>query len=182
MEILKTITRGHTVIRIVRDDLTDSNADAIVNAANSYLQHGGGVAGAISRKGGHIIQEESNLIGYVPAGQCAITSGGSLRARYVIHAVGPRWGEGDEETKLRNAVVNTLSLASERGFKTLSLPAISAGIFGFPKKRCAEIMVGETAEFVLNHETSLQEITFCLMDRDIIRFFEEELEKLEKGN
>src|SRR5512147_2861577 len=94
---------GKTTIRIISADLTESNVDAIVNAANSYLQHGGGVAGAIVRKGGQIIQEESNEVGYVPVGECAITTGGRLKARFVIHAVGPRWGEGDEENKLKKS-------------------------------------------------------------------------------
>jgi O-acetyl-ADP-ribose deacetylase (regulator of RNase III) len=181
MEIIRTISKKKTTIRIVRGDLTESGADAIVNAANSYLQHGGGVAGAISRKGGPAIQEESNRIGHVEVGHCALTSGGNLKARYVIHAVGPRWGEGDEEGKLRDAVVNTLTLATEKGFGSLSMPAISAGIFGFPKERCAEIMVKETIDFVVGHETPLREINFFLMDHDIIRFFEKELEKQEEG-
>lgn len=181
MEIIRTISKKKTVIGIVRGDLTESGADAIVNAANSYLQHGGGVAGAISRRGGPAIQEESNRIGYVEVGHCALTSGGNLKARYVIHAVGPRWGEGDEERKLRDAVVNTLSLASEKGFGSLSMPAISAGIFGFPKDRCAAIMVKETVDFVMGLETPLREINFYLMDRDIIRFFEKELAKQEEG-
>ena len=100
METLKKIVFQGVNLSVVRGDLTESNVDAIVNAANSYLQHGGGVAGAIVRKGGFGIQEESNRIGFVPVGGCAVTSGGNLKARYVIHAVGPMWGEGDEENKL----------------------------------------------------------------------------------
>ena len=182
MEILESITRKGTAIRVIRGDLTESDVDAVVNAANSYLQHGGGVAAAIVRKGGRIIQEESDRAGYVPVGHCAITTGGSLKARYVIHTVGPRWGEGDEEQKLKDAVVNTLALATERGFTSLSMPAVSAGIFGFPKRRCAEIMVGESVNFITDHDTSLKEINFFLMDRDIIQFFTEELRKQEEGN
>src|SRR5512139_1934358 len=93
--------KGKT-LRLVQGDLTHRDVDAIVNAANSYLKHGGGVAGAIVRKGGRIIQDESNKIGYVPVGAAAITTGGKLKARYVIHAVGPRMGEGDEDNKLKN--------------------------------------------------------------------------------
>jgi O-acetyl-ADP-ribose deacetylase len=178
MEVIKELLFQNTRIRIIRGDLTESNVDAIVNAANSYLQHGGGVAGAIARKGGHIIQEESNGIGYVPVGECAITTGGRLKAKFVIHAVGPRWGEGDEENKLKNAVRSTLTLASERGFETLSMPAISAGIFGFPKERCAAIMVDETKTFLKDiMESSLKEINFYLIDEDIIQFFKEALDK-----
>ena len=87
-----------TTVRLISADLTERDVDAIVNAANSYLQHGGGVAGAIVRKGGQVIQDESNKIGYVPVGGAAITTGGKMKARYVIHAVGPRMGEGDEDT------------------------------------------------------------------------------------
>ncbi|MCX5807992.1 MAG: macro domain-containing protein [Proteobacteria bacterium] len=177
METLKSIVIEDTEVSIIRGDLTESNVDAIVNAANSHLQHGGGVAGAIVRKGGSIIQEESNKIGYVPVGNCAITSAGKLKAKYVIHAVGPRWGEGDEENKLKNAVKNILNLATEKGFKTISMPAISAGIFGFPKESCAQIMIDETGRFLKdNRETSLKEINFYLIDKDIIGFFKSKLE------
>jgi O-acetyl-ADP-ribose deacetylase len=181
MEILKESVFNDTRIRIIKGDLTQSDVDAIVNAANSHLQHGGGVAGAIVRKGGQIIQEESDRIGYVPVGNCALTSGGSLKAKHVIHAVGPRWGEGDEEQKLRNAVKNTLILADEKGFKKISMPAISAGIFGFPKERCAGIIIGEITRFAGKNETSLKEINIYLMDDEIIEFFETELEKLKEG-
>ncbi|MCX5811495.1 MAG: macro domain-containing protein [Proteobacteria bacterium] len=181
MQILKESVFKDTRVRIIRGDLTQCDVDAIVNAANSHLQHGGGVAGAIVRKGGQIIQEESNKIGYVPVGGCALTTGGSLKAKYVIHTVGPRWGEGDEENKLKNAVEGTLTLATEKGFKTISIPAISAGIFGFPKERCARIIVNEIIKFVKRKETSLKEIDICLMDDEIIKFFENELERLEEG-
>jgi O-acetyl-ADP-ribose deacetylase len=168
-------------VRVIRGDLTQSDTDAIVNAANSNLQHGGGVAGAIVRRGGQIIQEESNMIGYVPVGHCVLTTGGSLKAKYVIHTVGPRWGEGDEEQKLRNAVKNTLILAAENKFKTISMPAISAGIFGFPKERCARIIIDEITKFAKSNGTSLKEINIYLMDDEIINFFEIELKRLEEG-
>jgi O-acetyl-ADP-ribose deacetylase (regulator of RNase III) len=180
MESIKSIFLKNTVIRIIKGDLTESDADAIVNAANSYLQHGGGVAGAIVRKGGTIIQEESNRIGHVAVGHCTLTSGGRLKARKVIHTVGPRWGEGNEDEKLKNAILNTLNLATEQGFFSLSMPAVSAGTFGFPKNRCAEIIVNEVVSFIKNRSTSLKEISFYLMDQEIIRFFEEELEKSER--
>lgn len=181
MESDKLLIANNGVVKIVEGDLTESDVDAIVNAANSHLQHGGGVAGAISRKGGPVIQEESNRIGHVPVGGCALTSGGRLKARHVIHAVGPRWGEGDEERKLMEAVRNTLSLAAEQGFRSISFPAISAGIFGFPKKRCAEIMVGEVFAYLRSQATSIKEVNFYLTDAEIIQFFREELRKKEKG-
>jgi|GEM_PF-658339 len=148
MNILKEVSIKGTKISIIKGDLTESGADAIVNAANSYLQHGGGVAGAIARKGGPVIQEESNAIGYVPVGECAVTSGGRLKARYVIHAVGPRWGEGDERNKLRNAIRNVLNMAASKGFTSIAMPAVSAGIFGFPKAECARIIIEEIAAFL----------------------------------
>jgi O-acetyl-ADP-ribose deacetylase (regulator of RNase III) len=181
-KILNQALINETRIRLVQGDITESDADAIVNAANSYLQHGGGVAGAIVRKGGSIIQEESDRIGHVPVGGCAITSGGRLKARWVIHAVGPRWGEGDEERKLKSAVSNTLKLATERGFKSLAMPAISAGIFGFPKERCAQLLVNEVSSFIRTTVTTLRDISFCLMDDSIIAFFNKEFDKLGEGN
>ncbi len=179
-EVLKQVSYKGIALKVSRGDLTESGADAIVNAANSYLQHGGGVAGAIVRKGGAVIQEESNSIGYVPVGGAALTSGGKLKARHVIHAVGPMWGEGDEENKLKKAVHNVLDLAAAQGFSSISMPAISAGIFGFPKDRCARIIVEETAGFIAHGSAPLplKEIEFCLMDEGIIGFFVAELSKL----
>jgi O-acetyl-ADP-ribose deacetylase (regulator of RNase III) len=113
----------NTIIIIKQADLTGEDADAIVNAANSHLQHGGGVAGAIVRKGGRIIQDESDRIGTVPVGQAVVTSAGSLKAKHVIHAVGPMMGEGNEDDKLRNATQN--SLAGLRTRILLAFPAIS---------------------------------------------------------
>ena len=175
--MLKDVSVRGTRIRLIRGDLTEADADAIVNAANSRLQHGGGVAGAIVRKGGRIIQEESNVIGYVPVGGAAITGAGKLKTRYVIHTVGPVWGEGDEEAKLRSAVRSTLKLATERGFETLAMPAVSAGIFGFPKAQCAHIITDELGSFVKAEKTSLKVVDIYLMDPEIIGFFEKELER-----
>jgi len=170
---------NHTVIRLVSGDITGRDVDAIVNAANSHLQHGGGVAGAISKKGGPVIQRESDLIGYVPVGKAAITRGGNLKARFVIHAVGPMMGEGDEDNKLTHAVQSVLELAEEKNFKSISLPAISAGIFGFPKKRCAEILVRETAAYSKkNASSSLGLVEFCIFDQEAYDFFRVELEKI----
>ncbi|MCX7858357.1 MAG: macro domain-containing protein [Deltaproteobacteria bacterium] len=180
MEILKEITYKDIKLRVIKGDLTESDVDAIVNAANSYLKHGGGVAAAIVRKGGKIIQEESDKIGFVPVGSCAITTGGNLKARYVIHAVGPRWGEGDEENKLRSAIKSTLKLATERGFRSISMPAISAGIFGFPKDRCAKIITEEIGNFIRSETTTLKEINVYLMDEEIIGYFLNEFDSIKK--
>ncbi len=170
---------GKTALRLVSADLTERHVDAIVNAANTRLQHGGGVAGAIVRKGGRIIQEESDKIGFVPVGGAAITTGGKLPARYVIHAVGPRMGEGDEDNKLRNAITSVLKLATEERLRSISVPAVSAGIFGFPKDRCAKILVGETAAFVKgNPGSALELVEFCIFDQEAFDFFKNEFEKV----
>ena len=168
-----------TTVRLVSADLTERDFDAIVNAANSRLQHGGGVAGAIVRKGGQVIQDESNKIGYVPVGGAAVTTGGKLKARHVIHAVGPRMGEGDEDNKLKKAMISVLALAAQKKFRSISVPAISAGIFGFPKDRCAKILVGETAAFVRSMPTTtLELVEFCIVDQEAFEFFKTEVEKL----
>ncbi len=152
-----------TLVRIVSGDLTEEHVDAIVNAANSRLAHGGGVAGAIVRKGGPSIQEESDRWvrehGEVPTGEAAITGAGDLPAGKVIHAVGPVWGSGDEDRKLAGAVTSALTLAREHGLRRVSLPAISSGIFGFPKDRCARIMLETVTSFA-----GLDEIRLCNVD------------------
>jgi len=175
--IERTVDR--TVLRLISADLTERDVDAIVNAANSRLQHGGGVAGAIVRKGGQVIQDESDAIGFVPVGGAAMTSAGRLKARHVIHAVGPMMGEGDEDSKLRNAITSVLRLSSEKGLLSISVPAISAGIFGFPKDRCAKILVGETAAFLKGSTgPSLRLVEFCIADSDAYDQFRKEMEKI----
>ena len=170
---------GDKTIRLVSEDITERNVEAIVNAANSRLQHGGGVAGIIVRKGGQVIQEESNAIGFVPVGEAALTGAGTLKARHVIHAVGPRMGEGDEETKLTSAIKSVLKLASEKGIKSISVPAISAGIFGFPKDRCAEILVSETIAFLRDRaDIPLELVEFCIFDKEAYGFFAGEFGKI----
>lgn len=172
MEAVREKRVGDKVLRLVKGDITERQVDAIVNAANSYLKHGGGVAGAIVRKGGQIIQEESDRIGYVPVGSCAMTTAGALPAKAVIHAVGPRMGEGDEDNKLKSAVQSVLKLATEKGFKSISMPAISSGIFGFPKDRCAEILVGESKRFLEeNPGSSLEVVEFCIFDDETLGHF-----------
>jgi O-acetyl-ADP-ribose deacetylase (regulator of RNase III) len=170
---------NRTIIRLVSADLTERDVDAIVNAANSRLQHGGGVAGAIVRRGGQVIQDESNRIGHVPVGGAAITTGGKLKARYVIHAVGPRMGEGNEDDKLKKAIKSVLVLATEKKIRSISIPAISAGIFRFPKDRCAKILVSEIAAFLKGVPTaSLEVVEFCIADKEAFGFFGSEMEKL----
>src|SRR5688500_1929772 len=125
------------IIQLVQGDITMEEVDAIVNAANEHLQHGGGVARTISKKGGPTIQQESDAWvrehGRVSHARPAWTSGGHLPAKYVIHAVGPVWGDGKEDNKLEAAVTGSLRLADELKCSSIALPAISTGIFGFPK-------------------------------------------------
>jgi O-acetyl-ADP-ribose deacetylase (regulator of RNase III) len=177
---MKTIadrTISGKTLRLVKGDITQREVDAIVNAANSRLQHGGGVAGAIVRNGGQIIQDESDRIGFVPVGHAAVTGAGRLPARFVIHAVGPRMGEGDEDNKLRSAVLRSLHLASEKKLASISFPAISSGIFGFPKDRCAQILVTEALNFLRTHnESSLSVVEFCIYDDETLEHFRREFE------
>jgi len=179
MKIISEHKIDGKTLRLVQGDITDRDVDAIVNAANSHLQHGGGVAGAIVRKGGQVIQEESNKIGFTPVGTAAITGAGKLPAKFVIHAVGPRMGEGDEDNKLKNAVLSSLLLASEKGLKSISIPAISSGIFGFPKDRCAAILVKEALNFIKkNPKNSLEVIEFCAYDKLTAGYFRKEFDKI----
>ncbi|MEM2133548.1 MAG: macro domain-containing protein [Candidatus Jordarchaeaceae archaeon] len=163
-----------TILELVQGDITEQSTDAIVNAANAALQLGGGVAGAIRRKGGPKIQEECNKIGGTYVGGAVITTGGNLKAKYVIHAVGPRWGEGNEDEKLRNATLNSLKLADEKNLKSISFPAISTGIFGFPMKRASEIMLKTTIEY-LKGKTGLEKVVFVLYDKESYNIFNETL-------
>jgi O-acetyl-ADP-ribose deacetylase (regulator of RNase III) len=163
---------NRSTLMIVKGDITDCDLDAIVNAANTSLILGGGVAGAIRRKGGGSIQEECNRIGGIPAGGAAITGAGNLKARYVIHAAGPVSGEGDEDQKLENAVLNSLKVAEENGVKSIAFPAISTGIFGFPIDRCAQIMVKTIKEY-LEDVTSIERVLIVLFDDRAYEIFGE---------
>ena len=163
-------------LELLEGDITEMETEAIVNAANARLILGGGVAGAIRRKGGAKIQEECNRIGGTFVGGAVITTGGNLKAQHVIHAVGPRMGEGNEDEKLKNAVLNSLSLADEQNLKSISFPAISTGIFGFPIQRCAEIMLRITIDN-LKGKSSLERIVFCLFGKDSYEVFANQLKK-----
>jgi len=170
---------GKAVLELVAGDITEMETDAIVNAANARLIMGGGVAGAIRKKGGPQIQEECNKIGGTFVGGAVITTGGNLKAKHVIHAAGPRQGEGNEDDKLKNATLNSLKVADENNLESIALPAISTGIFGFPIQRCAEIMLTTTMDY-LKSETSLQKVVFCLFGRDSYNVFENKLTELTK--
>jgi O-acetyl-ADP-ribose deacetylase (regulator of RNase III) len=150
-------------IVIQRGDLTEMDTDAIVNAANNDLILGGGVAGAIRRKGGDEIQRECNAIGSIPVGYAAITTGGKLKARFVIHAASMQLGGQTNADSLRRSTAHSLRIANDRGLKSISFPAVGTGIAGFPLKECAEIMLREAAHH-LKGETSLETVHFVLFD------------------
>ena len=164
-------------IHILQGDLTDQDADAIVNAANNALQLGGGVAGAIRRKGGPAIQEECNRIGPIALGEAAITGGGNLRARYVIHAASMALGDMTREKNLRAATRNALLRAKEKGLRSIAFPAIGTGIAGFPMRRCAEVMLEEVLAH-LRGQTSLEDVRFVLYDESACQTFREVFEAL----
>jgi O-acetyl-ADP-ribose deacetylase (regulator of RNase III) len=172
---------GKTIIELTEGDITELDTDAIVNAANSRLAHGGGVAGAIVRKGGKIIEEESDTWiiarGEVPVGSAAITSGGQLRAGYVIHAVGPIMGEGDEDEKLKNATLASLRMADKHNLKSIAFPAVSTGIFGYPIDQCARVMLSASIEYI-NGKTGLVHIVFCLFGKKALQVFRKTLKEL----
>ena len=175
---------GRTVLEIMIGDITTLTTDAIVNAANSRLAHGGGVAGAISQKAGPSLQQESDLWvaarGDVPTGSCAITSAGKLPARYVIHAVGPRIGDGEEDAKLRLATMSSLEMAEKHNLRSIAFPAISTGIFGCPMDLCAASMLSTVLDYV-QKETRLERIVFCLFEREAQGVFERQLTELVKA-
>jgi len=170
-------TIGDKTIELIQGDLTELAVDAVVNAANAQLILGAGVAGAIRSKGGPSIQEECDRIGGTSVGQAVVTGAGNLKARYVIHAVGPRMGEGDEDEKLGQATWNSLLRATEKELRSIAFPAISTGIFGFPKERCAAIMIAAAREFLQRQATTLQKVIFCLWSSQDLAIFARVLER-----
>ncbi len=183
------VKRAHTFsngqcLELAQGDLTVQEVDAIVNAANEFLQHGGGVAGAIVRKGGRVIQEESDRwiqqYGPVTHAAPAYTTAGNLPCKYVIHAVGPVWGVNNADERLATAVFSSLRLAESLGVHTIALPAISTGIFGFPKDRAARIIFRTISEyFKQNPQSHLKLVRLTLLDQEtldeFIRIWDEEL-------
>jgi O-acetyl-ADP-ribose deacetylase (regulator of RNase III) len=165
-------------IVIQQGDLTEMDTDAIVNAANNDLVLGAGVAGAIRRKGGEAIQRECDAIGTIPLGFAAITSGGKLKARHVIHAASMGLGSLTTADTLRNSTAHSLRLAAERGLKTIAFPAVGTGIAGFPMKECAEIMLQEAAAH-LRSGSSLETIYFVLFDEQAAGVFERAWKRLQ---
>lgn len=162
-------------IIIKKGDITKEQVDAIVNAANSHLKHGGGVALAIVRAGGQEIQKESDeiikKIGFLPTGNAVITNAYRLPCKFVIHTVGPIYGEGNEDEKLSRAIYNSLYLAHLYNLKSIALPAVSSGIFGFPKDRCAKILIDTSIDFLSSIKTNIEKVVFCLFDDETFNYF-----------
>jgi O-acetyl-ADP-ribose deacetylase (regulator of RNase III) len=171
----KTFPSG-AQFQLVQGDITLEAVDAIVNAANRHLQHGGGVAGVIVRRGGAVIQQESDAwvqkYGPISSSAPAYTSAGQLPCRYVLHAVGPIWGEGDEDAKLSKAVRASLQLAGQLNLVSISMPAISTGIFGFPIERAAKIIFKTIEAFLVGQsQTSLRQVRLVLYDQAAVDIF-----------
>ena len=173
-------------IKVIKNDITSEKSDCIVNAANEHLAHGGGVAGAISSRGGPEVQRESSDYvrrhGMVPTGQVAVTGPGRLPCKKIIHAVGPVFSNGrsGEDEDLESAVINSYIAANDLGYASISIPAISSGIFGYPKPRCAKVMIRTTKKFidsVQGREFSLKEIRLTNFDEETTEIMEGELDK-----
>ena len=171
---------GPATLEIVQGDITELAVDAIVNAANVQLQHGAGVAGSIVRKGGYIIQDESDAIidrlgRSLEIGEAVITSGGKLPAKHVIHVAGPMWGrqpDAESDQLLRRAVRNSLTLASKKKLNSIAFPAVSTGIFAFPVDRAAKLMLNEATAFLKDHSKP-DRVTFCLFDAPTMQVFQQ---------
>ena len=164
-------------LRLVEGNIALLEVEAVVNAANTSLVLGSGVAGAIKRFGGPSIQEECDKLAPIKVGQAVITSGGNLKAGYVIHAVGPVYGEGQEEEKLAAATRTSLKIARDRQIKSVAFPALSTGVFGFPLERCSEIMLRVTMDFLKGNDFP-NEVVFCLYGTQALSVFQETLARL----
>lgn len=184
-ERLRFVYKNVNIV-VVRNDITSEQVDSIVNAANEHLAHGGGVAGAISSRGGPEVQRESSDYvrkhGIVYTGQVAVTGPGRLSCKFIIHAVGPVWSNGrsGEDKDLESAVFNSFKKANELKCRNISIPAISSGIFGYPKPRCAKVMIRTTKKFideVCKGEFYLKEIRLTNFDNETTELMQEELGK-----
>lgn len=164
---------GPVTFEIVNGDLTEETTDAIVNPANTQLRHGGGVAAAIVEKGGEIIQFESNRLAPVDVGEAVVSGPGNLPVRFIIHAVGPQWRGGSfgEEEQLMRTVQSSLLRATEYGLESVSLPAISCGIFSYPPAHAAGVIIRTIRIFCQEHETSLRKIRCVILDKDTAELF-----------
>ena len=170
---------NNSTLSLVEGDITKEETDAIVNAANSRLAGGGGVDGAIHHAGGPSIIEECRKIGGCPTGQAVITTAGNLRAKYVIHTVGPVYqgGTKGEATLLRSAHVESLKLASSKKLKSVAFPAISTGVYGYPVDEAAHIALTTVIDYLKEH-ADIELVSFVLFGRKTYEIFAEELRKI----
>ncbi len=174
------MTNEEKKIEVIKGDITEMETDAIVNAANNHLWMGAGVAGAIKRKGGQIIEDEAMRQGPIEVGQAVITTGGQLKAKHVIHAAGMGQDLRTDEAKIRAATYNSLRLAEENGLESIAFPAIGTGVGGFPMDKAAEIMIDEARKF-LARAVHLKKIVFVLFDDYSYCIFQEELNRQNAG-
>lgn len=175
-ELKLGLKMNNTQLDLVEGDITELDVEAIVNPANGKLLLGGGVAGTIKRRGGPTIQEECNRIGGTAVGTAVMTGAGKLRAKHVIHAMGPKMGEGDEDKKLSSAVRACLALADRHGLKSIAMPAISTGAFGFPLDRAARIILTEIQRY-LQGGTKLLRVVVVLYGEDAWKTFAREMRR-----
>ncbi len=168
------------IIEVIKGDITDMETDAVVNAANNHLWMGAGVAGAIKRKGGQIIEDEAMRQGPIEVGQAVITTGGQLKAKHVIHAAGMGQDLRTDEAKIRAATYNSLRLAEENGLESIAFPAIGTGVGGFPMDRAAEVMIDEVKKF-LARASHLKKVVFVLFDDYSYHIFQDELNRQMAG-
>lgn len=180
-EAVLPLAGGRKLVLVV-GDLFEQPVEAIVNAANGHLAHGGGVAALIARRAGDALEREGRAIvserGAVPTGEAVVTTAGELPFEGVIHTVGPRQGEGDERAKLEAAVMSALNRADERGWRSVALPAVSSGVFAVPLEICAEAYVAGAVRHVAERpDTSVREIRLCLLEGPLVRLVGDEMER-----
>ena len=177
---MKTLQIGQTKIELVQGDITAQDVDAIVNAANKPLAGGGGVDGAIHRAGGPQIMEECRKIGYCPEGFAVVTTGGNLKARWVIHTVGPIYNQGaiGQEKVLALSYENSLRRAQEKNLKSIAFPSISTGAYRYPLSEAARIALSTTTKYLQEHPGAFDLVRFVLFDEKAFSVFGTELEKL----
>ncbi len=180
---------GNTEFEVIQGDITLLETDAIVNPANTFLMHTGGLALQIAKRGGMIVQQESKKIGNIPTGSAVITTGGNMKTKHVIHAVGPKYkdGKSGESDKLASAVNSALVVAEKKKLTSIAIPAISSGIYGYPIEESAKIIVDTVVEYFnaknkAKEETTLLKVVFCLLDDVSFTAFKNILENTQKGS
>jgi O-acetyl-ADP-ribose deacetylase len=170
---------GGTALEVVQGDITECTVDAIVNAANDHLWMGAGVAGAIKRKGGQVIEDEAVRQGPIPVGEVVVTGGGSLQARYVIHAAAMGQDLVTNADLIRHATMNSLKRATDMGLSSVALPALGTGVGGFSVHEAARVMIDATCAMLRSTpQTSLRRVQFVLFTPDALQAFDEALTRV----